>query len=91
MAIITQRIGIQIASDVDSGLLLAQSPDLPALMVPATNLQELQPRSLQSIRETLEFTGARVVSVKFEDDEPHFPPSFLPATRFARTVIEAAQ
>jgi hypothetical protein len=55
MAVITQRISIKIASDVDSGLSLAQTPDLPALTVPATNLEELQPRILHSIREIPEF------------------------------------
>jgi len=89
MAIVIQWISIKIARDMSSGLLLAQSQDLPALMVPATNLEELQSRILQSIREILEHTGAHVVSVKFEDDEPHFPPGFLPATRLARTEIEA--
>jgi Domain of unknown function (DUF1902) len=91
MAVVRQRISIKIACDVDSGLLLAQSSDLPALMVPAQSLEEIQPRILQSIREILEFTGVRVVSVKFEDDEPHFPPGFLPAIRYAHTEIEAGR
>ncbi len=93
MAIIRQRISVRIARDETSGLLLAQSPELPALMVPAQGIDEMLKRIPESIKEILEFTGARVISVTFEEDDSDasFPRGFLPATRFARAEIEAAR
>lgn len=94
MAVIHQRYSIQIAKHEASGLFLAQSPELPALMVPGQNLAELQDRIPQSIREILEHTGARVLSVLLEDDDtdPPLPADFSSARRrVVRTEIEARQ
>jgi hypothetical protein len=76
-----------------SGLLLAQSPELPALMVPAQSIDEMLKRIPESIKEILEFTRARVASVTFEEDASNasFPRGFLPVTWFASTEIEAAR
>lgn len=68
MAILRQSYDIEIAKHESSGLYLAQSRDLPALMVPANSIAELEERISQSVREILEHTGVRVLNVELVAD-----------------------
>ncbi len=52
-----------------TGALIAESPDLPGLMVPGRTVQELEDRIPLSIREMLEHQGNKVVSVSAESEE----------------------
>ena len=81
MSIVRQRITVQIARHEASGLIIAQSPELPALMVPGQTLTEIEERIPQSIREILEAMGAQVLAVALEDDDADYPRGFLPSKR----------
>jgi hypothetical protein len=54
-----------------TGAMIAESPDLPGLMVPGRTVGELETRIPVSIREILEHLGLSVVSVSAESEESH--------------------
>lgn len=51
-----------------TGAMLAESLDLPGLMVPGRNIKELEDRLPASIREILEARGYHVIGVTAESD-----------------------
>lgn len=62
-----RSIAVEVMQHKTTGLLVAQSEDLPGLMVAARTYEQLEREIPEAIKEVLEASGSKVVSV---DTEP---------------------
>jgi len=80
-------INIRTLAHVSGGLYVAVSRDLPHFSVAGTSPEEIEGKLERAIREFLELSGHKVISVELVREELLAPPDFGPPAFIAHAAL----